>query len=87
MKVLSIDAWRYDGSWTWNNWHSVGNIDKADFEKLKTNRQIMKWFRENDYLNSGSKGKIKIVDDGHNIVICAKSNEEPFYAIEYGTEY
>jgi len=36
MKVLSIDAWgnKKEG-YEWNNWFTVGEISKEDFENLK----------------------------------------------------
>lgn len=88
MKILSIDAWRdSEGGWTWNQWFDVGSIDKTEFESLKTNRQIIKWFRDNGFITAASAGKVCIDDDQHNIVICQKSNRMPLFAIEYGMEY
>jgi hypothetical protein len=87
MKVLSIDAWRYDESWTWNQWFQVGTINKEEFETLTTNRKVLKWFRDNDYLSNFSKGKISIDDDGCNLVVQNKDTFEPLFAIEYGPEY
>jgi len=88
MKILSIDAWRdRHGYWTWNQWFDAGSIDKQTFESLKTNRQIIAWFRENGFITAASAGKVCIDDDQHNIVICQKSNRMPLFAIEYGTDY
>lgn len=87
MKILSIDAWRDGNGWTWNNWFNVGSIEKEEFEKLTTNRKIIKWFRDNDFLSEKSKGKVSVDDDQYNMVICEKSNGRPLYAIEYGPEY
>jgi hypothetical protein len=88
MKVLSIDAWREsEGGWAWNAWYSVGSIDKAEFEKLKTNRAILRWFRDSGYLGDGSKGCVTVDDDQFNVVVCARSSGEPLFAIEYGPHY
>ena len=87
MKILSIDAWKENDGWTWNNWFKIGDIDKEEFEKLTTNRKTIKWFRDNDFLSEKSKGKVSVDDDQYNIVICEKSNGRPLYAIEYGPEY
>jgi len=87
MKILSIDAWREQGGWQWNNWFKVGEISKEDFEKLDNNRKILKYFRDEGYLSDGSKGKVAVEDDQYNIVVLKKSTREPLYAIEYGPEY
>ena len=87
MKILSIDAWRDGNGWTWNQWFTVGTINKEDFEKLDTPRKSIKWFRDNDFITNESKGKVEIDDDGHNVVICNKNTHQPLFAIEYGPEY
>lgn len=89
MRILSIKAWAgcEPGSWEWNNWFTVGNIDKAEFEKLDTNRKLIRWFREEGFISDYSKGRICIDDDQYNIVVCDKNTFEPLFAIEYGPEY
>lgn len=87
MKILSIDAWREQYGWTWNNWFTVGEIDKTTFEALNTNRKILNWFRSEGYLNEGSQGLCSVDDDQYNIVVCDRSNGRPLFAIEYGPEY
>ena len=88
MNILSIDAWRDGHGWTWNNWLHCGDIDKATFESLKTNRAILRYL-SNDAgaLSDASKGRVCVEDDGYNVVICDKSTGEPLIAIEYGPEY
>lgn len=88
MKILSIDAWgnNKDG-YEWNAWYKIGTIDKAVFESLDTNRKILKYMRDNDFLSEQSKGILSIEDDQYNVVICRKSNRKPLIAIEYGPEY
>lgn len=85
LNVLSVDAWRDGSSWTWNSWRKVGSISKSDFESLNGNRAILKWFRDNGFTTESSKGRACIDDDGHNIVVCDRSNGEPCFAIEYGS--
>jgi len=87
MKVLSIDAWRDGSSWTWNAWYTIGTITKEEFEALKTARQKLAWFRLNNFLADGSKGKVCIDDDGYNMVVCVRGTGRPLFAIEYGPEY
>jgi hypothetical protein len=82
-RILSIDAWRYDGCWQWNAWYNVGNIDTLP----STNRSILKLIRDEGYLTEYSKGRVCIEDDGYNIVICDKGDRRPLYAIEYGNHY
>ncbi len=62
-------------------------IDKATFESLTTNRKILKWFRDNDYLTAASAGLCSVDDDQYNVTICDRSNNRPLFAIEYGPEY
>lgn len=88
MKILSIDAWgNNEGGYEWNNWFKVGTISKEDFEKLDSNRKLIKYMRDEGFLSDCSKGKISIEDDQYNIVFCNKNNKRPIFAIEYGPEY
>lgn len=82
IRILSIDAWRYDSSWNWNDWHFVGTIP-ADCTEWST-RQLLKYFRENNFLTENSAGKCCIVDDGYNLEIRERATQRPLYAIEYG---
>lgn len=88
MKILSIDAWgnKKDG-YNWNNWFTVGNITKEEFESLKTDKQIATWFCENGFTTSSDMRSIIIEDDQYNVVICEKKTMCPLFAIEYGSEY
>jgi len=87
-RILSIDAWgnNRDG-YEWNNWYKVGEISLAELEKLKTNRQLFRWLRDNNILSEFSAGKVSTDDDQYNIVILDRSNNQPLFAIEYGCHY
>lgn len=87
MKILSIDANKSFGGWDWNNWYKVGEIEKAEFEKLDTTRKVLSYMREGGYLTDWSKGRVAVQDDQYNVVIVDKNTHEPLYAIEYGPEY
>ena len=87
MKVLSIDAWAEGDSWTWNNWFTVGEIPKEDWETLKTDKDYAIWFFDNGFTSSADMRSILIEDDQYNIVICDKKTGQPLFAIEYGPEY
>ena len=87
MKVLSIDAWRNDCGWDWNNWFTVAEIDQETFLGLKTNRMTLKLLREElGLLTNDSKGRVALEDDGYNVVVVEKGNRRPLLAIEYGAE-
>lgn len=88
MRILSIDAWgEPEGGWTWNNWFKVGEISKEEFEALDTNRKVLKYFRDEGYLEPTSQGLCGVEDDQYNIVITERRTGRPLYAIEYGPEY
>ena len=85
LNILSIDAWRENNSWNWNNWFLIGTISEDEFTEIsKSNRKLLKYMRDEGYLSDQSKGKISIEDDQYNIVFCDKVNGRPLYAIEYG---
>ena len=81
-RLLSIDAWRYDNSWTWNDWYAIGNVPMDLIDK--TPRQIFKYLRDAGYLSAQSTGRVALQDDDYNIVIVARGTREPLFAIEYG---
>jgi hypothetical protein len=78
-QILSIDAWKDQEGWQWNNWFRSGTIEEIP----KTNRGILKMMRDEGYLADGSKGKLAIEDDEYNLVIVEKNTREPLFAIEY----
>ena len=88
MRILSIDAWgnKEDG-YQWNNWFTVGTIDKATFEKLDTYKKVLVYMRREGYITTGNKRLAYVYDDQYNLVICDKKTDRPLYAIEYGPEY
>lgn len=82
INVLSIDAWRYDGGWTWNAWYKVGTLplSACDLDV----RALLRLMRDEGYLAEGSKGRVAVEDDGYNVVICDRNTREPLFALEYG---
>lgn len=83
IRILSIDAWRDDGGWTWNNWFKAGTCPLSLCD-LKP-RALLKALREEyGILSAASAGKVSVEDDGYNIVIKQRSNDMPLYALEYG---
>lgn len=83
LKVLSIDAWRYDGGWNWNSWYKVGEVDSKIID-LKT-RPFLAAMRNAGFIGDQSKGRVAVEDDGYNMVILDKNTREPLYAVEYGS--
>ena len=82
ISILSIDAWRDMGGWTWNNWFKTGTCDITVCDK--TPRQLFRFLREEGYLSEGSKGKIALEDDQYNLVIVEKNTRKPIFALAYG---
>jgi hypothetical protein len=80
MRVLSIDAWRYDGGWTWNNWFHVGDVEDAP-EKP---REFLAMLRREGFLSKLSAGKLAVEDDGYNIVVLEKGSRRPILAVVHG---
>jgi hypothetical protein len=79
-RILSIDAWRNQGGWEWNNWFHVGDMDTLP----DNNRELLWMLREKGILSDASKGLVSVEDDQYNKVILAKGTREPLFAIEYG---
>ena len=88
MKILYIDAWgnKKEG-YDWNNWFTVGEIDKVTFESLDTDKKVSTWFKDNGFTTNDDMRQIVIDDDQYNIVICERKTMCPLFAIEYGPEY
>ena len=83
-RVLSIHACRDREGWTRNQRYTTGVF--APEECLTwTNRGLLKWLRETGLLHEDSKGKVAVQDDQYNLVILARGNRMPLFAIEYGS--
>lgn len=81
-RILSIDAWRYDGSWSWNNWFR--HHTEIEIPDDITNRQLLRMARDEwGILSDESKGRVTVEDDGYNLVILDRKTLEPLYAVEY----
>ena len=81
--LLSIDAWRYENGWSWNNWYTLE--ENIFIPEGLGNRELIRFFRENlNVLSDYSKGRVEIDDDGYNIVVCNRNTHEPLFALCYG---
>ena len=78
--LLSIDAWRYDGGWIWNAWYKIEEDIHLDADV--TPRTLFSFMRRNGWLSYESKGRVAMEDDGHNLVILARSTREPLFAFK-----
>ena len=84
MRILQIDAWREPapGSWTWNNWHHVGDTE-AETLSLPP-RKLFAKLRAEGY-RMPVPGYAAVEDDGRNLTIIHRHTGEPVLAIEYGS--
>ena len=80
MNILSIDAWREAGSWTWNAWYKVGTAPDT-WAHLPARALLRKLRGEGYTLPAGS---VYIEDDGYNRVVNLRATGEPLLALAYG---
>lgn len=74
-KLVSIDAWREDGGWHWNNQCEVEDgIYLAD---STTPRELFGFMRRNDWLSDYSKGRVRLDDAWPYLTIEKRSTGEP----------
>lgn len=91
-EILSIEAWRVSGGWTWNSWHCRGMIPLQTLCAMdKPNgkpdaRKLLSYLRDEHSLWI-PVGECEVVDDGYNYVIQYRGTQEPIYAVEYGIHY
>jgi len=77
-QLRSIDAWRNDGNWEWNNSFLIEeNIYLADDT---TPRELFKFMRRNGWLTDYSKGRVLMSDNGDIIEIQDRNNYQPLFA-------
>lgn len=82
VRILSVSAYREQGSWTWDSWMEVGSAGKELLE-LST-RGLLKYLREEGFLSRGSIGQVAVEDDQYNLVVVDRSTRQPLFAVEYG---
>ena len=82
--LLSVEGWRdCEGGWFWNQWYTIESALDIS-ETGTTPRKLFKYLRGNGYLSERSKGKLRLHDDGYNLVIECRNTGEPLYAFCYG---
>ena len=78
-KLVSIDAWRNEFGWYWNNMCSVE--DKIYIEDDTTTRQLLKFMRRNNWLTDYSKGRVRVDwDNFESIEIQDRNTGRPLLA-------
>ena len=86
-ELRAIDAWGDpEGHWVWNNSYVLAD-DLVFHETELTPRKILKALRNWGYLSQGSKGRVRVVDEGELIEIQEKSTGEPILALLLCEEY
>ena len=80
LPVISIDAWRDDCGWYWNNQHKVGTLPASAADL--SDRRLLRLMRKEGFIGAQSAGKVYVERDGAYITVCARSNHEPLYAID-----
>lgn len=87
--LISIDAWRDEDGWFWNDLHKMeeGIMITEDSDLLTSSRKLLKYFRDNlCVLNENSKGKVTVdfnndIMDGVLLTIHHKGTGEPLFAL------
>ena len=78
--LVSIDAWKEDGGWTWNaSYYVERDIVMAD--SAITARRVTKMLRKMEQLSQWSKGRVKVSDEWPIIEVQLKSNGRPLFAL------
>ncbi len=78
----SIDAWRTDRMWEWNDSYLLeSGIYFA--ESSITTRTILSFLRRKDYLSEASKGTLKVVDEWPLIEIQIKNTGQPILCLMF----
>ena len=57
--LVSIDAWKEEGGWTWNASYIVER-DIVMADSAITPRKVTKLLRKMDFLSDASKGKVRV---------------------------
>lgn len=78
--LVSIDAWKEEGCWTWNASYIVER-DIVFGEDDTTPRRVLSLLRKMGRLFQWSKGRVKVSDEWPIIEVQLKSNGRPLFAL------
>jgi hypothetical protein len=80
--LVSIDAWREDGGWTWNASYIVER-DIVFGEDAITPRKVTSLLRKMECLTLTSAGKVRVSDEWPIIEVQLKSTGQPLFALMF----
>lgn len=79
-RIRLVEAVKNSGEWVWND--SCILEENVEFPDL-TNRKVLKYLRNNNYLTAASRGNVRVLMDSSDCIeICAKSTNEPLFFLE-----
>lgn len=79
-EIRSIDAWRAEGVWVWNDSY-VLERDVYFWGDCLTPRRITAYLRKLDLLSESSKGRVRVVNEWPIIEIQDKATGQPVFAL------
>lgn len=85
-ELSSIDAWRYDEGWNWNDSFIIEQ-GIVFHESALTPRKILKYLRKMKILSEESKGKVRVERIGNIFEIQNKNTDEPLFALMQVNSY
>ena len=83
--ILSIDAWKNDVSWEWNDHRRIATFDIPD-EILDNTRKLLNFLRKNECLDQRATRHVsvdRIEQDPFLIEILDRNNSRPILAIQF----
>ena len=81
--LVSIDAWKEDGGWTWNASYTVER-DIVMADSAITARKVTKMLRKMGFLIQASKGNVRVEMGLWPLVeVQLKSNGRPLFALMF----
>lgn len=80
-RIVTVEAWRCDGNWTWNSSSTIGETNDITEDELNNPRKVLKWLRDAGFLDESSKGKVSVDNDGFVVEVQRKGTKEPILAI------
>ena len=88
IEIRSVDAWRDECGWSYNNSFPILKNEKLMLPSSITNRNLLKFLRDWDVLSEASKGRV-LVNDQHwpFVEIQLKGTFEPIIQIIFDEEH
>lgn len=80
--LVSIDAWKEDGCWTWNSSYIVER-DIVFGEDAITTRRVLNLLRKMGHLTQHSVGRVTVSDEWPLVEVQIKSTGQPIFALMF----